>query len=204
MDEWKLLPVEPTDRMVDAFENAMEGANTHIRNFPAAYAAMLAAAPKAPSGQQAEPTDEQIDALFDSHGYGVSMVALSRKSYRDEARTILALAGQQSERPAPVGEPSELAEGLKHCLRYVNGEGCIEMHADFAAKIIAYLAASQAERPAGREDVAARPREPVPELESLETGEGDAVAPFKCMRSGTIAPRCGVGCREAMQKGIKG
>lgn len=43
---WVMVPVEPTEAMADAFENAMETATTHIRNFNAAYRAMNAAAPK--------------------------------------------------------------------------------------------------------------------------------------------------------------
>lgn len=43
------LPATPTEAMVDAFENAMEAANTYIKNFPAAYKAMLAAAPASPA-----------------------------------------------------------------------------------------------------------------------------------------------------------
>lgn len=40
---WQLMPEVHTDAMVDAFENAMEGANSYVRNFTAAYKAMRAA-----------------------------------------------------------------------------------------------------------------------------------------------------------------
>ena len=43
---WAQVPVIATDPMIDAFENAMEGAGTYVRGFGDAYRAMLAAAPK--------------------------------------------------------------------------------------------------------------------------------------------------------------
>lgn len=50
---WRMVPEEPTPEMVDSFENSMECATTYVRNFKAAYCAMLAAAPQPPA--QAEP-----------------------------------------------------------------------------------------------------------------------------------------------------
>jgi hypothetical protein len=60
---FRLVPETPTDGMVDAFEDNMEAVGQCIRNFRAAYRAMLAASPQA-AAQGAEPvagpTEEQI------------------------------------------------------------------------------------------------------------------------------------------------
>jgi hypothetical protein len=68
---WKSLPPVPTDPMIDAFENAMEGAGTYIRNFGAAYRAMLAAAPNpTPEGYTSDcrdaPALDPVDLHYDS------------------------------------------------------------------------------------------------------------------------------------------
>ncbi|MEG0002631.1 MAG: hypothetical protein RR928_18505 [Comamonas sp.] len=49
---WQAVPVDLPDVMVDAFENAMEAATTHVRNFRAAWHALLAAAPRPPAAQK--------------------------------------------------------------------------------------------------------------------------------------------------------
>ena len=79
----------------------------------------IAAAPQAPSGQQAEPTDEltsfQRDLL---RNLGASMAAERSRENGDAweqlAELLRALAGQHSERPAPAGQPRPFAEVVQH------------------------------------------------------------------------------------------
>jgi hypothetical protein len=92
-----------------------------------------AAYPQAPSGQQAEPTDEQLIALnagerffsesptkYPEAGHGTQYHA-GAPGVVGFARAAIALAGQQSERPAPagqaVGEPGDMRQALSD-LRY--------------------------------------------------------------------------------------
>lgn len=130
-------------------------------------------APPAPTGQQAEPTDEQtpLDAAIqhcEAHGINLEFEVL-------DGIVTAALAGHQSERPAPagqaVGECSLPPTGWR-CTRNAGHEGpcaAIELpvtrewcaaHPGSAAHIIyllakqideAALAASQAERPSIKE-----------------------------------------------------
>ena len=71
IDQYKLVPVEPTPEMLKA-------ANCMIDCDPIwmarAYRAMLAAAPEAPQPAKREPlTDEEIDAVMrKALGYGLS------------------------------------------------------------------------------------------------------------------------------------
>jgi integrase len=68
-----------------------------------------ATAPQAPSGQQAEPTNEQAahDEWWDSKNmsseFSLMTMNQSRSAWHERARRA-ALAGHQSERPAPAGQ----------------------------------------------------------------------------------------------------
>ena len=104
MADYKLVPVEPTPGMLYAMWQHREAMRGQSENkiARASYAELLAAAPQAPSGQQAEPTDEQLIAA-------ARTAKAKHWSLRDEdcvliGRAVLALAGQQSERPAPAGQ----------------------------------------------------------------------------------------------------
>jgi hypothetical protein len=118
----------------------------------------LAAAPQAPSGQQAEPADEQIiNALKDVADENVLSEYTS--AIVDAGRALLALARHPSERPAPAGQA--VGEIIEQC-----AAACEEIARDFRDVGMAYgaehcakklraqitinaaLAASQAERPA--------------------------------------------------------
>ncbi|MBD1602267.1 hypothetical protein [Pseudomonas typographi] len=63
MNEWKLVPVEPTDEMIEAAGEAYEfdaeaedelGFNIAVTNTAAVYRAMIAAAPQPPAGREPE------------------------------------------------------------------------------------------------------------------------------------------------------
>lgn len=63
---WQTVPVDLPDVMVDAFENAMEAATTHVRNFRAAWRALLAATPRPPVAQdelEIEQTRREAESL---------------------------------------------------------------------------------------------------------------------------------------------
>lgn len=107
MAEWKLVPVGPTPEMMRAYEVAF----TSSERFDGAkvYKAMLAAAPQAPSGQQAEPTDAEIMAL--AVDMDLDHLPISAKRF---ARAVLALAHRQSEwrlLPAKMLMPDPTWEG---------------------------------------------------------------------------------------------
>lgn len=48
---WKLVPVKPTEEMLDAWFTAPRGDGGSVQDFASAYRAMLAAAPTAPAGE---------------------------------------------------------------------------------------------------------------------------------------------------------
>jgi hypothetical protein len=118
MAEWKLVPVEPTREMIDAGHmhtmRADEEEPYRARGEAiACYSDMLSAAPQAPSGQQAEPTAEQIEKLavkHESFGFGqVDAKGFTTHGFDPDGlkafvRDLLALAAQQAERPAHAPE----------------------------------------------------------------------------------------------------
>lgn len=123
MAEWKLVPVEPTGLMTYRGQQLRPDTTNSIG---AIYREMLAAAPQAPSGQQAEPTDAQLIALnagerffsesptkYPEAGHGTQYHA-GAPGVVGFARAAIALAGQQSERPAPAGQPRPFAEVVQH------------------------------------------------------------------------------------------
>jgi len=96
----------------------------------------MTAAPQAPSGQQAEPTDEQIDAIdlraINNYETGGGWL-------RAYARKVLALAGHQSERPAPAEMPSD-----GDFLRWAEREGAkVNWNPDDSAPCIVFTMGSQ-------------------------------------------------------------
>ena len=110
-----------------------------------------AAYPQAPSGQQAEPTDEQIAnwplTLYDFTGNiaDINALIVNREKLR-------ALAGQHSERPAPAGQA--VGDELDLIESVLQGYPRSMAQADAlrtVTKLRAILAASQAERPAVKE-----------------------------------------------------
>jgi len=112
-----------------------------------------AAYPQAPSGQQAEPTE----AMF-AHIRAIDNT-MDREDMRQIIEGILALAGHQSERPAPAGQAvGDLLTALRTARQHVaNNTGSaspqwLRTQATFDLQLIdAALAASQAERPAVKE-----------------------------------------------------
>jgi len=148
MAEWKLVPVEPTPQMI---HEAMVAANRdNFRDWArASYQAMLAAAPQAPSGQQAERPAPAGQAVV-IRALTMARHALVNLRINKSAESLAlanaldeALAGQQSERPAPAGQ----------AVGEVNSDGGVEWFdkspGDWEPGTKLYLA-SQAERTAGR------------------------------------------------------
>ena len=125
-----------------------------------------AAAPQAPSGQLAEPSDEQLDALMpdpeekgepwrDEYGYEKWDYNFNKAQVRQAMRA--AIASQQSERPAPAGQAvgdmtdtrlmriaSEQSVSFEVAMRPIVRTWGTELRGFLNAA----LAASQAERPA--------------------------------------------------------
>jgi len=146
MAEWKLVPVEPTREMIDAGHmhtmRADEEEPYRARGEAiACYSDMLSAAPQAPSGQQAEPTEllRAMVGWYSTHG------TLHHSDVMGKAKAFL--AGQQSERPAPVVREftNELGNRIK-----ITIEGPTSMSENIltpmeAKELQAALAASQAE-----------------------------------------------------------
>ena len=110
MAEWKLVPVEPTEAMKCAPRKDRPGFSGQVAR--EVYQSMLAAS-QPPAGQQAEPTDEQIEQFArEDAGSGLDLdwslpenlgaTAVQRAAFRRGFKK--ALAGQQSERPAPAGQ----------------------------------------------------------------------------------------------------
>jgi hypothetical protein len=103
-------------------------------------AAPTPAEPAQQDTKEAEPTDEQIIAA-------ARTAKAKHWNLRDEdcvliGRAVLALAGQQSERPAPAGQAVELRMALERI-------AALDSYGPAAGEIArAALAASQAERPA--------------------------------------------------------
>jgi hypothetical protein len=184
MAEWKLVPVEPTEGMMCAPRKDRPGFSGQVAR--EVYQSMLAAAPQAPSGQQAE-TDEtwrrraehldremkaarvdvdseivegqlkdfllRFGGKYDGNGmWDVSLYL------EDICQVMSALAGQQSERPAPAGQAvgERLVEIERAVTAYGNAKATSAMDtATLKAELLSLvqaLAASQAERPAVKED----------------------------------------------------
>jgi hypothetical protein len=147
----------------------------------------FAAAPQAPSGQQAEPTDAEIMALavdmdldhlpISAKRFARAVLALAHRQSEwrllpakmlmpdptwegdvDEATykagwndCIDALAGQQSGQPAPAGQAELLARAAKLAnARWTSAS--VDSLQKVLREVLAALAASQAERPAVKED----------------------------------------------------
>jgi hypothetical protein len=130
-----------------------------------------AAYPQAPSGQQAEPTDEQLIAL----NAGERFFSESPTKYPEArhgtqyhagapgvlgfARAAIALAGQQSE-PAPAGQAVGERKPLTlRVLMQIAGESFASEDVEFTGELLTFARAieeahgiaSQAERPAVKE-----------------------------------------------------
>jgi hypothetical protein len=115
---------------------------------------------QAPSGQQAEETNEQAahDEWWGSHSMGAEFNMTtknqSRAAWHERARRA-ALAGHQSERPAPAGQAvGEAIAALEKAREFVKSRKapgydipCMQAHDNINMGITA-LASSQAERPA--------------------------------------------------------
>jgi len=62
--QWKLVPVEPTDEMETAAENDYEQRGETFPDWKAKYRAMLAAAPTPPASAQDDAKDDETQAIL--------------------------------------------------------------------------------------------------------------------------------------------